>query len=301
MKRRSKKILIGLAVFLVILGGLGGFYLMRPPVVLVVDDAFLTLHGKKRADMRRYLLSATLLRRVAFALVAQDADQDAPGFAVNAVSPAPFMALFPERYLGGADRYAAAIEAAGLSGRTRTVVVNSGDGRGVSIGKAESLRIDRETDLYRAGMCAAVLAKGNTVAVYSQTTLPQALREAFIAGLTAAGHAGEPLFSRNTESVSGEGIGCAVMLSAVNTSLLAARQSIPIILFSWMDPEYTPGGVAVVFDDSLLAVAGQAARGNSTLTASAHILPKRVRAPADLKTLVTAITAKWGGNHSIPR
>jgi hypothetical protein len=295
MKRRSKKVLIGLAVFLVILGGLGVFYLMRPPVVLVVDDAFLMLYGQKRANTRRHFLSATLLRRVEFALVAQDADEDAPGFAVSAVSPAPFMALFPERYLNGADRYAAAIEAAGLSGRTRTVVVDSGDGRGVSIGRAESLRIDRETDLYRAGMCAAVLAKGNTVAVYSQTALPQEHRDAFIAGLTAAGHAGEPLFSRNTESVSTEGIGCAVLLSTVNANLLEARQTIPIILFSWTDPEYTPGGVAVVFDDSLLAVAGQAVRGSSTLTAFAHILPKRVRVPTDLKTLVTAITAKRRG------
>jgi hypothetical protein len=295
MKRRLKKVLIGLTVFLVILGGAGGFYLMRPPVVLVVDDAFLMLYGQKRANMRRYLLSATLLRRVEFALVAQDADEDAPGFAVSAVSPAPFMALFPERYLNGADRYTAAIEAAGLSGSTRTMAVDSGDGRGVSIGRAESLRIDRETDLYRAGMCAAVLAKGNTVAVYSQTALPQEHQDAFIAGLTAAGHAGEPLFARNTESVSAEGIGCAVMLSAINTSLLAVKQNIPIILFSWVDPEYTPGGVAVVFDDSLLAVAGQVARGNNTLTAFAHILPKRVRVPTDLKALVTAITAKRRG------
>jgi hypothetical protein len=295
MKRSGKKWLVVLAVFLVALGGVGVFYVIRPPLVLVVDEAFLALYGERRANMRRYILSTTLIRRVVFAEVAENADQDAAGFAVNGVSKAPFMALFPERYLSGADRYAAAIEAAGLSGSIRTVVVDSGDGRGASIGRAESLRVDRETDLYRAGMCAAILAKEGDIVVYYQNSLSEAYREAFTEGLTVAGYIKEPRFSRNTESVSTENIGCAVLLSAVNANLLADRQNIPIVLFSWTDPEYTPNGVAVVFDDSLPAIAGQAGRGNGVLTAHAHILPKRLRVPGDLKMLVAAVTAKRKG------
>jgi hypothetical protein len=182
-----------------------------------------------------------------------------------------------------------------LSGSIRTAVVDSGDGRGASIGRAESLRVDRETDLYRAGMCAAILAKEGDIVVYYQNSLPEAHREAFMEGLMAAGYIKEPHFSRNTESASIENIGCAVLLSAVNANLFEDRQNIPIVLFSWMDPEYTPNGVAVVFDDSLLAIAGQAGRGNSVPAAYAHILPKRLQVPADLKMLITAVTAKRKG------
>jgi hypothetical protein len=63
MKRRGKKWLVAFAVFLAVLGGVGGFYLIRPPLVLVVDKAFHALYGEKRADMRRYILSAALMRR----------------------------------------------------------------------------------------------------------------------------------------------------------------------------------------------------------------------------------------------
>jgi hypothetical protein len=295
MNRRLRKRLAGLAAILVILGITGTFYMMRPPLVLVVDEAFLTLYGEKRSDLRRHILSATLFRRVLFAVVAPDAESDAAEFAVSGASRSPFMALFPEQYLSNADRYAATIEAAGLSGTIRTAVVDSGDGRGVSIGRAESLRIDRETDLYRAGTCAAILAKDGTVVVYSQNDLSEAYRKAFGEGLTAAGYTRDPFFSRSAEPVSLDGIGCVVLLSTINTNLLAARQNIPIILFSWTDPAYTPNGVTIVFDDSLPAIAGQAARGGSTLTSSAHILPKRLRVPGDLKLLLPAVTAKRKG------
>ncbi|MDR1231158.1 MAG: hypothetical protein LBK61_07135 [Spirochaetaceae bacterium] len=292
MKRGGKKLLIVLAVVLAVLGGAAGFYLLRPPLVLVVDAPFLALYGPKRAEARRYILSATLLRRVAFAVAAQDGDQNVAEFAINEVSEKPFMVLFPERYLDSADRYASAAEAAGLSESVRTAVIESGNGREASIGHAESLRIDRETDLYRAGMCATIIAKEAGIVVYSQDTLSQANRKAFTDGAVAAGYVGTPRFARSNDQSPPEGTGCAVFLSAVNANLLAAQQNIPIILFSWMDPNYTPNGVAIVFDDSLPAVAEQAVQGNNPLTAYPHILSKRLQVPDDLKALRVAISAK---------
>ncbi|MDR1095133.1 MAG: hypothetical protein LBL31_01945 [Spirochaetaceae bacterium] len=292
MKCGGIKRLIGLAAVLAVLGGGAWFYLARPPLVLVVDESFLALYGQKRAETRRRILSATLLRRVTFAVAARDGGQDDAEVAVNEVSQKPFMVLFPERYLDNADRYASAVEAAGLSGNIRTAVIDSGNGREASIGRAESLGLDRETDFYRAGMCAAIIAKENRIAVYSQDALPQAHRKAFTDGAVAAGYTGEPHFARSSDQSPPEGIGCAVLFSAVNANLLAARQNIPIVLFSWTDPNYTPNGVAVVFDDSLLAVAEQAVQGNNPLTARPHILPKRLQVPGDLKTLRAAVTAK---------
>jgi hypothetical protein len=292
MKRRTKKWLICLAVFLGIAGSVALVYLARPPLVIVEDEDFLLLYGAKRANMMRRMLSATLFRRVAFAVVARDADQDDAAFAVNAVSKSPYMALFPERYLGDADRYAMAIEAAGLSKKTRTLVINSGESEGVNIERAESIPIDRETDLYRAGMCAAILAKDGSIMVYYQGNLPSAHREAFIEGLTASGYKQTPFFFRNTESVPQTDIGCAVLLSAVNTNLLVPKQNVPIILFSWLEPEYTPNGVTIVFDDSLPAIASQVARGGKTPTASISILAKRLHTAADLVSLKAVVNAE---------
>jgi hypothetical protein len=275
-----------------IAGSVALVYLARPPLVIVEDEAFLLLYGEKRANMRRYMLSASLFRRVAFALVARDADQDAAAFAVNAVSKAPHIALFPERYLGEADRYATAIEEAGLSNKTRTLAISGGESGGVNIGRAESIRVDRETDLYRAGICASILAKGGTVVLYYQGALPSAHREAFVEGLAVSGYTKAPLFLRNTEPVPQTDIGCAVLLSTVSASLLTLKQNVPIVLFSWLDPEYTPNGVAVVFDDSLLAVAGQVARGGKAPAAHIHILARRLHTAADFKSLIAVVNAK---------
>lgn len=281
-----------LAVFMAVLGGAGLFFLARPPVVIVTDSTFLELYGKKRADTRRYMLSLSLMRRVLFALVSEEAGQDAAEFVVSAAAKEPFLALFPERYLEGADRYAAAVEKAGLADKTRTVVVNGGEGGGVNIGRAESLRIDRETDLYRAGMCAAILAKEGSVMVYYQDSLSNVYRDALREGLAAAGHTKTPFFYRYSENVSQTDAGCAVLLSAVNANLLALKKDVPMVLFSWLDPELTPNGVAVVFDDSLPAVAGQVVKNAAPLTAQAYVLTNRARAESDIKALHTAVQSK---------
>jgi hypothetical protein len=288
-----KKRWVFLAVVLAALGGAGLFFLARPPVVIVTDNAFLELYGKKRADTKRYMLSLLLMRRAVFAVVSEEADQDASELVVSTAAKNPYLVLFPERYLEGADRYAAA-GGSGLAGVTRTVVVDGGDdenGRGVNIGRAESVRIDRETDLYRAGICAAILAKEGSVVVYYQDSLSNTYRDVFRDGLIAGGYTKTPFFYHYSVAVSQTDIGCAVLLSAANMSFLAEKADIPMVLFSWLDPEYTPNGVTVVFDDSLLAVSDQVVRNAVPLTAQARVLTKRVRAESDLKALQTAIRA----------
>jgi hypothetical protein len=282
-----------LAALLVVLGGAGLFFAARPPVVIVVDNAFLELYGKKRANTRRYMLTLSLMRRVVFAVVSEEAEGEAAEFAVSAAAKEPYLALFPERYLEGADRYAAAVGEAGLADKTRAVVVDGGNDEksdGVNIGRAESVRIDRETDLYRAGRCAAILAKDGSIVVYYQDRLPNAYRDAFREGLTAGGYTQTPFFYRFNDSASQMDIGCAVLLSAVNATFLAGN-NVPMVLFSWLDPEYTPNGVMVVFDDSLPAVAGQVAKNTAPLTAEARVLTKRVPLESDRKALRAAVRA----------
>jgi hypothetical protein len=288
-----KKRPVLLAAVLIVLGGAGLFFVARPPAVIVVDNAFLELYGKKRADTKRYMLSLSLMRRVVFAVVSEEGGQDAAEFAVSAAAKKPYLALFPERYLESADRYAAAARESGLADKTRTVVVDGGDDEndgGANIGRAESVRIDRETDLYRAGMCAAILAKEGSVVVYYQDRLPNVQRDVFRAGLTAGGYAKTPFFSRFDDNASQTDIGCAVLLSAANATFLAGN-NVPMVLFSWLDPEYTPNGVMVVFDDSLPAVAGHVAKNAAPLTAEAQVLTKRVPLESDRKALRAAVQA----------
>jgi hypothetical protein len=288
-----KKRRVFLAAFLMAVIGTGIFFLARPPVVIVIDDAFLELYGKKRADTRRYMLSLSLMRRVVFAVVSEEGGREAAEFVVSAAAKKPYLALFPERYLEGADRYATAARDAGLT--NRTVVAGSGNEEnhgGVNIGNTESLRIDRETDLYRAGMCAAIIANEGIVGVYYQDSLPTAYRDVFREGLAAGGYTKTPFFYRYTETASQTDIGCAVLLSAVNTSLLVNKKDVPAVLFSWLDPEYTPNGVMVVFDDSLPAVAEQVVKNVTPVVAQARVLTERVRIESDLKALQTAVQAK---------
>jgi hypothetical protein len=236
--------------------------------------------------MRRYMLSAALLRRVSFAVVAEDAGRDAAGFAVSAVSSAPYLALFPERYLEGAERYAAAANALGS---TRVAVMNDGEGKGVSIGKTEPVRINRNIDLYRAGKCAAILAKDGDIALIYADPLPDSYWEAFNAGLVAGGYQKEPVFYHYAQLITPAGLGCAVLFTAVNQSVFEAKPEVPIILFSWFTPEYTPRGTMVVFDDSPLAVAAQIARRSPVIKSQASILASRVRNRSEYLALRAAI------------
>jgi hypothetical protein len=74
--------------------------------------------------------------------------------------------------------------------------------------------------------------------------------------------------------------------------LLAGKKDIPTVLFSWLDPEYTPNGVMVVFDDSLPAIAEQVVKNTTPVIAQARVLTKRVRVESDLKALQAAVRSK---------
>jgi hypothetical protein len=292
MKAGGKRLLC-LALILAAMGGLASVYLARRPLVIVMDDAFLSLYGEKRADTKRRLLCATLFRRVQFAVIALNAGRDEAGLAVRAAAKDPYLVLFPQRYLESAERYALAARESGAQNKSRIVVLESGAGGGVYIGEAESMRIDRETDLYRAGRCAAILARGQAVAFFYQGALPEPYKEAFADGLVSAGNDTEPLFYRYTETLRRpEETGCIVLFSAINASAYEVPRNTPVILFSWMNPQYTPNGVQVVFDDSPLAAAAHIARGLTELHAEAQVLAKRTAgkdARASLKAAVRAV------------
>jgi hypothetical protein len=159
LKYRKKQI-AALGV-MAILAGLFLFVWLRPPVVIVTDRAYLALYGQKRAETKQRLLTLRLWRRVRFAPVADDAGVEAAAFAVGALSAAPALVIFPESFSDGAELYAAELKTKGRTGKTNVFLSRSRGGDGEWHGEGIALlETDRLTDLYRAALCAAVIAKG---------------------------------------------------------------------------------------------------------------------------------------------
>jgi hypothetical protein len=270
---------------------------LRPAAVIVTDKAFLTLYGHKRAETKRLLLSVRLKRHVEFVPIADDAGQDAVSFAVDAAVSRPKMVFFPERYLEGAEQYVTGLSE-GKAKRISIYAMSGGGSVQRTLQGAQMLEIDRETDLYRAGLCAALMAKNNSgdsgdIEVFDTRDVPANLRDAFIAGLAAMNYTKPPLFRRYTESVRPGATACAVLLAGYNGSVFTAADSIPTILFTWLDPVYTPSSVQVVFDDSLLAVAAQAGRGKIKPHSEAHLVPERIPGKIQLERLFQALAASY--------
>ncbi|MDR2103981.1 MAG: hypothetical protein LBP42_07765 [Treponema sp.] len=118
---------------------------------------------------------------------------------------------------------------------------------------------DIQRDLYLAGRCAAVFVQeGGKILFFQENSMPSALREAFAEGLQEQGFEGEPLFLNAGASYNGsEQPACAVMLGSA-VSFLEQYPDLPVILFSWIDPNLTSRGIKIVFDDSPWAMAARA-------------------------------------------
>ncbi|MDR2151184.1 MAG: hypothetical protein LBO67_10365 [Spirochaetaceae bacterium] len=226
----------------------------RSPVVLVTDAQFTLLYGKERFDRQRIELSLALWRRVRVIFIAENINTDLVVFAVESAVSSPLCVLFPYRYADSAELYAQqfpAVKVLILGGRS-----NDQQERTVPVITSDFL-----TDLYRAGLCAALLAAENPdkpIVVFQDTTLLPEQQQAFSAGLLQQGYTAEPLFIQNTVP---EDSACAVIIESNQlTSFLTQDYSTPVILFSWIDPALSSRQIKLIFDDSDLGLAMQAVR-----------------------------------------
>ncbi|MDR2807634.1 MAG: hypothetical protein LBB43_01350 [Spirochaetaceae bacterium] len=231
-----------------------GLLFFRSPVVLVTDAQFALLYGKERLASQRIELSLTLWRRVRFIFIAENINADLVVFAVESALDSPFCVLFPYRYADGAELYAEQFPAAKvmiLGGR-----ISDQEERTIPVVTSDFL-----TDLYRAGLCAALLAADNPdkpIVVFQDIPLLPEQQQAFSAGLSQQGYTAEPVFIQNTAP---QDSACAVIIGSnqLNT-FLTQNYSTPIILFSWIDPALSSRQIKLIFDDSDLRLAIQAIR-----------------------------------------
>jgi len=240
---KRKSLLLALIPALVF-GVIAGVFLYRLPVLIVTDSSFDALYGSKRLREIELRLSVKLFRRFIPVYVNENAGPDIVSFAVEDASKNPLAVFFPHRYTGGASYY---------KGNHPDIPVYVLSGRNQSSTAEEAVffvRTDIKTDLYRAGLCAALLAGEENIMFISNLTVPDENREAFAAGLLAQGYTRTPVYRNTSYNFSAGGdLGCAVIMGQAG-EFFAKRPTTPVILFSWADPGILTRSVKVIFDDS---------------------------------------------------
>jgi hypothetical protein len=249
-----KKVLIGAGIVLGLLCAAAGLFFLRPPVVLVTDAAFEGLYGFRRTWEKRIETAIRLFRPVAIARIAENTGSDVVAFAVEEAAPRPYAVLFPYRYYEGAQRYA------GQYPDIPVILLGNGMGRAPAGEGLLFVRTDRKTDFYRAGRCAAILARddGGQILFYQDDFVSLEDRDAFLLGLQEEGYDQRPIYMGiSSDYASPGGISCVVMTGSAS-AFLERNEKIPVILFSWVDPALTSGAVKLILDDSPWALAVRA-------------------------------------------
>jgi hypothetical protein len=259
------------AGIIIFLGAAGGLFWLRSPVLIVTDSSFDNLYGPMRARFRGLESSFALGRRVIPVQVSENAAPDMVVMAVEAASSSPYAVLFPYRYYDGGRRYKE-----GFPGVT-VLILGVREGSLSGENGLVPVYTDRETDFYRAGLCAALLARkgeNGDVLVFSDGTGVE--KEAFLEGLRARGFIKNPVYlDLNSDYQNYRNVSCAV-LTGPAARFFAENRKIPVLLFSWLDPAVTPAEIKVIFDDSPWALAEGAVKAAEQ---GEGLLPSRALVP----------------------
>jgi hypothetical protein len=252
--RKSRFFLFAGAVFFLGLLVTGGIFFTRPPALVLSDLPFEALYGVRRGFLRQAEASLRLFRPVKKVRIAENTGPDAVIFAVEEASPRPWAVLAPSRHARGIRRYA--------EQHPETPVVILGVRESVREDRLLSLAVDARLDSYRAGRSAAFFSQGQEgeILVFQEERDFPVNRDAFLAGLRAEGCDTEPVYlSGYTDYPGYDKLSCVVLGSNAQ-AFLDRNSAAPVILFSWLDPAFSPGNVKLIFDDSPWGVAAGAFR-----------------------------------------
>jgi hypothetical protein len=252
--RKRAFFLFVLAVFLIALAVTGGLFFSRPPALVLSDFPFDTLYGPWRGLLRQAEASLRLFRPVKKVMIAENAGSELVVFAIEEASSRPWAVLAPYRYAHGLRDYA--------ERHPETPAVILGGQENTRKGQLLSLAVDTRLDSYRAGRAAAFLVRGREgeILVFQEEQDFPVNRDAFLAGLRAEDCQLSPVYTSGyTDRIEYDKLSCVVLGSNAQVFLSRAN-TVPLILFSWMDPAFSPGNVQLVFDDSPLGISVEAFR-----------------------------------------
>jgi hypothetical protein len=238
-------------VFLCGLASAAGFFLSRPPVLILGDVDFDSLYGPRRLLLRRAELSLRLFRRVKRVSIAEDANPEAAVFAVEGAAARPWAVLGHSRHLRGLEQYA------GRHPEIRVIIFREGPApESEAGGGPEYVFTDNRLNSLRAGRCAAMLAaeEGDILVFQDGRNFPVD-QEAFSAGLREEGKALTPVYLDGSADYSAWDRVRCVVLGGPADFYFNRNSAIPALLFSWMDPAFFPSTVKITADDSPWALA----------------------------------------------
>jgi hypothetical protein len=259
--------------FLAILAGLAlavilpfFVYLVRSPVLIVTDQAFIGLYGKDRIRREASVSSRAMFRSVKTVVIANDAGDDIVRFAVDDVSKRPFCVIFPLRFARPAGLYREQYpEVPVILLEGRYPENSSPSAFGIGGGSSDGYFIyktDIDADFYRAAVAAAVLdrEKNGKIAVFFEPSIQRQAMEVFLKALNDVGKPLETMFFTSFSQFSEISDLSCVVLAGSGVEYLEKKTGIPVILFTWLDPSLIPEDVVLVVNDSPWAQAVQAVK-----------------------------------------
>jgi hypothetical protein len=287
--------LICLVVFAIV-------FMARAPVVVVGDDYFSAVYGKKREHYKSMEMSARLFRRIKQVRIAVNAQREAIAFAAEDASKNPYFIVFPYRYAESAKKYMS-----DLPHVTTFITARSSDMVNPIEGAVMAYTLT-DLDYYRAGLCAAMLSQMPRVNADAKIVpVPNSIL--YIDGVNGSS-AEKNLFASGVEKISAESkvtfadtldpeatipqvFSTVALLNRgynfLNTNLNSGTR---LIVFTWLDPDFTPPNVDIVIDDSPLAMLSSMANAKRSgdireksirMSADFILLPLRIK---DIKTLI---------------
>jgi hypothetical protein len=254
MKLRPKTIIIAASLMFSVIVILIVF-LARPTVLVVTELSFTELYGKKRLRSETLYSSLVLFRRVISVAVADDVGDDLVQTAVEGASSRPLCVLFPLRFARVARSYrekypdipVVLLEGRYTEGENPASFAIEGNTEDYFIYKTDIV-----ADFYRAGLAAAVLdgEKNEKIAVLLESGVQTQAKETISKALNDAG---KPLqtsfFTSYSQFTSNQNISC-VVLAGTGAEYLDKYSGVPVIFFTWINPELIPQDVVMVFNDS---------------------------------------------------
>jgi hypothetical protein len=269
---KHKRLAVILALIGVFLAMPVLLFFARPPVLIVTDAAFVSLHGTSHLRRQQTSASRALFRQVKPVLVADGVSPDMVSLAITEVSAQPFCVLFPRSQSAAAvhfhERFPE-LSVVLLSGLLPVSYLPPLDGF-----LCEYVT-DRGIDLYRAGLFAGILgglkqadtkeesaeeAGARTYALLQDRLVQMTERELFIQGIKEHDPSASVFFAETSGQVPDEKGIATIVIAGGGGDFLEKNPRIPVILFTWLDPAFTSREVVVQFDDSAWALAVPAVR-----------------------------------------
>nr|AGS54370.1 hypothetical protein [uncultured bacterium contig00015] len=255
MRSRTKKsIAVAGSLLAVIIAALIIFF-ARAPVLIVTDYSFIMLYGQSRIRSETFYSSLALFRQIKPVIVTDDAGDDIVQFAVADGSSRPYCVLFPLRFARVARNYREInpdIPVVILEGRYPSDANPASFAIGEDTDDYFLFKTDISADFYRAGLAAVILdgEKDGRIVAFTESGIQSQAREAF---LRALNDLEKPLhtsfFTTLAQFSENPSLSCIVMAGAAS-DYFDKNSKIPVVYFTWLDPELVPLDTVVIFNDS---------------------------------------------------